>query len=179
MANNFPAIWKAHYNERWYRCDKTRERLRRDAVNGNWYKMYTIRRRMDRHANVLLDTVVCQPSKREATATELVRDMGYDIWDNMSLIAEQGRASEVTEDSNVEQIEEILPKKGLTRKYWARQILNVIARVRALNIWLPLANSFEAEVPFEHALAALSGFFGEDVERVGCKSNVDAIFFNF
>jgi len=163
-------IWKSHYFERWYRCDETRENLRKDSVKGDWYKMYIIRSRIDHRADSLLDGIVCQTTGREVLASELVQDMGYDIWDIMSRITEQVQLTtfEILLDrSGNVQSDTLLPVAGLTRKYWARQILDMIARVRGLNIWRPLGESFVREdVSFEHGLAGFSAFFGQDVERI-------------
>lgn len=167
---NVLGIWKSHYLERWYRCDQTRENLRKDSVKGDWYKMYLIRSRIDHRADSLLDGIVCQTTGREVLASELVHDMGYDIWDIMSLITEQVQLTKfeilLDRSGNVQDDTLLLPVTGLTRKYWARQILDMIARARGLNIWRPLGESFlRDDVSFEHGLAGFSAFFGQDVER--------------
>lgn len=124
--------------------------------------MYAIRYQIDRRALGLLDAIIArQNGSRCAVGIELTQDLGYDVWETISDQASQVRHRRLLDRD----IQVDVPTKALTRQYWAREVLGVISRVRAINTWKAVAEPLEGEVSFEHALACLSAFFGEDIDK--------------
>ena len=122
--------------------------------------MYCARIRLNRRSLDLLDAIVSQTDDRNTLAVQLVNDCGYDVWE---AICEEFTRVQYS-DIEVPGLDTV-PVAGLTRQYWAREVLCVISRCLAVKIWLPLNDGIE-DVSFERGLAALSAFFGEDIEEV-------------
>ncbi|KAF8591914.1 hypothetical protein K439DRAFT_613944 [Ramaria rubella] len=157
-------IWEPHFAARWMRADIARQETRVSTAQGDWWYLYSTRSRIDRKALDLLHAIIiAQPDTRRPLAVELAHDLGYDAWDAISEATTHVQCQEVVELSETFSI----PTQGLTRQYWAREVLGVISRVRAVNIWLRLSNNqINQDVSFEEALAALSSFFGEDIDKI-------------
>lgn len=116
--------------------------------------MYRIRSERDSKALTLLNSIMDDPNDRESMALAIVDDFGLDIWDALKAIesVHVGPASATNP-----------PTQCLTRQYWARELSTLIARGRSIAIWAELCCN--VEVSFEKTLAALSAFFGYDVEQ--------------
>jgi F-box protein 21 len=148
----------------WKRSDASREEIRKATTRGDWWLMYAARCRIDRRALDLLDTIIARRDGREFLAVELTKDLGYDAWEAVSQRTSRVRRRAIMDKDTRDMID--VPTEDLTRQYWGHEILGVISRVRAIDIWKPLTDPFERGVSFEQGLAALSAFFGEDIHKV-------------
>ncbi|KAF8504263.1 hypothetical protein JB92DRAFT_2967785 [Gautieria morchelliformis] len=158
-----PHIWQPHYAARWRRSDAAREQSRKSSTHEDWRAMYYARIELDRKALDLLDAIVSQTDNRTLLAVQLANDCGYDVWETISKETTRVRRREYSR-FDVQKI----PIEGLTRQYWAREIIGVVSRCRAVNIWLPLSNHgpMAEDISFEEGLAAMSGFFRADIDTV-------------
>jgi F-box protein 21 len=127
--------------------------------------MYHTRIQLDRKALDLLDAIISQRDNRRQLAVQLANECGYDVWEAISRETTHVPRREFSNSGGSDALN--IPIQGLTRQYWAREILGVISRCRALtDILLPLANPVAEDISFEKGLAALSAFFRADIDRV-------------
>lgn len=96
------------------------------------------------------------PDNRESMALAIVEEFGLDIWDALKALIESVHVGSTSATNP--------PTQCLTRQYWAKELSTLIARGRSIAIWAELCS--DVEVSFEKTLAALSAFFGYDVEQV-------------
>lgn len=128
--------------------------------------MFCIRIRLEHKALDILDAIIPYTDKRKSLAVQLVYECGFDVWEAISEETTRVRFRHFpnTESSHGDSS---VPVEGLTRQYWAREILGVMSRSRAVGVWLPfLANPMADNVPYEKLLGSFGAFFGEDIESV-------------
>jgi F-box protein 21 len=157
------SIWKPHYNSRYRYCDAEREARRKEDNCGDWRLMYAERRRLDRCVLCLTDEIVHERIGRGERAKLLNSAYGFDAWDVLELEARRPVPDPFQEhDENV-----TAPPQTITRRFWAKQVLGVIARHHALSLWGRLINSRDNDaLSFEDSISALSSFFGHPVAEV-------------
>ena len=163
-----PSIWKTHYEIRYEHCDEDKEVARREATGNNWRKMYLHRRQLDCLALRYLDKIVLERVGRQETAGALFR-LYMDVWDVLELES-QCPVPELFADIADEfmELRGPGPRHAITRRYWAKSMLDTISRGHAIDIW----RAFwivppPSETPsFELTMSSLSCFFGQSEKRV-------------
>lgn len=128
--------------------------------------MYYERYRIDKVALELLRDITLSRVGRCDKALILSR-MGLDVWDVLDIESE--RAPMVRALPNTE------PPHALTRHFWVRRMLEIIAREEAIGIWGTLMGNADVPVEkrasFEQTMLGLSAFFGKSILEVsGVKS---------
>jgi F-box protein 21 len=71
-----PSLWEAHYRARYTHSSLIVEPVRQAAMHEDWYKMYSLRRKLDIKAVLLLDKIVGFEGGilgRHRSAAELVK----------------------------------------------------------------------------------------------------------
>lgn len=144
-------LWEPHYRARYAYCSRDREVQRKQQFNGNWALMYAERRRIDRTALRLLDSVVEDRIGRFNHAAILAQ-FSFDIWDVLDLETQQPLPKLYAEDN---QLPETVHPYALPRVYWAKSIQGVIAKDYTMQLW-----SQRADLSFTDAFSTLSSFFG-------------------
>lgn len=159
------SLWEPHYHARYTICDEQREKLRILAHGDNWRVRYADRRRLDCYALKLLDEIVDQRSDRVSRARTLCHSLSFDVWDVLS--TESRRILFEDEDADFYMDAIVSAPYALTRRFWARKMLGVIARYHAIKIWSNLhIVGADDHVSFEESLAGLSAFFGYPPQKV-------------
>lgn len=160
VASRLSKIWKEHYEARWIYSDPIRDAERRKKYEpDDFAAMYRIRSELDNKALTLLDAIMDNLDDRESMALVIV-ELGLDVWDALRTVIE----SVPFYSSGLMTMAINPPAQNLTRQYWAKELSSLIARSRSIAIWADLCG--DIEVSFEKTLAALSAFFGYDVEQI-------------
>ncbi|KAI5122365.1 hypothetical protein M0805_004122 [Coniferiporia weirii] len=177
-ASTDKTLWKRHYENYYRHADPTRENGRRSRLDDDWRQMYSERRQQDisalQHLQVIMKTVFSQT--RVDHARKIVV-LGRDVWD--ALTEEVARPPPVLfqDEKDIEKIKTGSSLTNLTRKYWASELLNIIARRDAIERWSTLTeyerNGGGNPLPFEQAFATLSSFHGILPEKI--MSDVNSI----
>lgn len=164
-----PAVWKGLYRARYTHGVPEREKQRRDEAGNDWRVLYAQRRRIDREALSLLDSIRKERVGRHQHARTLVREYSFDVWDALrqeSLLPTPNwyQGTGASEDTDVRVS---VPDYALPRRYWARTVLGVIARHYVLGQWTKLVTPRRDEVDFIQAMSGLSAFFEVSPTEVG------------
>ena len=161
-----PSIWKTHYEVRYEHSDEDKEVARREATGNNWRKMYLQRRQLDCLALQYLDKIVLEIVGRQETAEALFR-LYMDVWDLLELES-QCPVPELFAEREDGFVGLKVPPHAITRRFWAKMMLDTISRGHAVDIW----RTFwmvppPSETPsFELTMSSLSCFFGQSEKRV-------------
>ena len=99
-----------------------------------------IRIQLNRNAIHLLNDIT-QVDNRNHLAIQLANEYGYDVWEACPEEAIRVQFSNIDDTAY-----NAVPVAGLTRQYWAREVLGVTACRRAIKIWLLVSLSNPAEV---------------------------------
>ncbi|KAF8973523.1 hypothetical protein BDZ97DRAFT_374995 [Flammula alnicola] len=161
-AASLPSLWKPHYQIRYEHWDEEREKTRTDAVENNWRLMYAQRREIDRAALQLLDSIVSTRVGRQAVATSLVRQ-AMDVWDVLELECTCPIPQPFAGDGHLDSLEgQRIPDHAITRRYWAKYLLDTVARGHGVSIWrrFRLTSPPSEQPSFEETMSSLSTFFG-------------------
>ena len=160
------SVWKTHYEMRYEHCEEGKEVARREAVGNNWRKMYLQRRQLDCLALRYLDDIVVERVGRQETARALFR-LYMDVWDVLELES-QCPIPELFADGADRFIGSRIPHHAITRRYWAKSMLDTISRGHAIDIWRTFWTApSPSEMPsFELTMSCLSCFFGQSEKRV-------------
>jgi F-box protein 21 len=161
-----PSIWKSHYEIRYEHCDEGKEAARREAEGNNWQKMYLRRRQLDSLALGYLDKIVVERVGRQETAGALFR-LYMDVWDVLELES-QCPIPGLFADGADRFIGLRVPHYAITRRYWAKSMLDTISRGHAIDIWRTfwIVPSPSDTPSFELTMSSLSCFFGQSEKRV-------------
>ncbi|EIW87019.1 YccV-like-domain-containing protein [Coniophora puteana RWD-64-598 SS2] len=161
-------LWEAHYKARYKLCNPDKEAARLQQSHGDWSVMYGFRSRLDVQAMRLLGDIVChRDGRRHDCALKLAVDLSYDVWDAMEYEARCPipAAFRQNEDAVVDD-SQVMPH-AITRRYWAKAALGLIARTAAVRLWGRLSEpSEEDEASFETGFASLSSFFGHPPAKI-------------
>ncbi|KAF7793363.1 hypothetical protein EIP86_004475 [Pleurotus ostreatoroseus] len=164
------AVWKAPYQARYQFCVEENEAARRAAADGDWFRMYVARRRLDQQALALLDEIRTDRAGRHERARVFTQSWSYDVWDALRRESElevpaglrSAGSLDVAEGAGTKTVADALP-----RRYWANVMLGVIARHDIMNMWSRIFSRPRGhEATFEEALAGLSTFFDVSVKEV-------------
>ena len=161
-----PSIWKTHYEMRYEHCNEDKQVARREATGNNWRKMYLQRRQLDCLALGYLDKIVLERVGRQETASALFR-LYMDVWDVLELES-QCPVPELFADGADGFIGLRIPRHAITRRYWAKSMLDTISRGHAIDIWRAfwiIPPPFETP-SFELTMSSMSCFFGKSEKRV-------------
>lgn len=158
--------WKVHYETRYEHCDERKEVARREAAGNNWRKMYLQRRQLDCLALQYLDKIVMERVGRKETAEALFQ-LSMDVWDGLELES-QCPIPELFADTADSFTGLRIPHHAITRRYWARLMLDTISRGHAIDLWRTFWTvPSSSETPsFELTISSLSCFFGQSEKRV-------------
>ncbi|KAF8807836.1 hypothetical protein BYT27DRAFT_7139292 [Phlegmacium glaucopus] len=161
-----PSIWESHYEMRYEYCDEGKEEARREAAGNNWRKLYFQRRQLDCLALQYLDKIVMERIGRQETAGALFR-LSMDVWDVLELES-QCPVPELFADRADRFIRLRIPYHAITRRHWAKSMLDTISRGHAIDIWRPfwVVPSPSKKPPFELTMSSLSCFFGQSEKRI-------------
>lgn len=159
-----PVLWKPHYECRYVHSVQTNEAQRRVTFGENWRSLYRERRKIDHEVRTALKALEgCAPRDRSEHARRVVIH-GLDVWDVLTEEDRRPAPPLFQTDADVEKVKGGSPLTNLCRKYWTRELLNVIARRNAIGLWIDLmrfiAGKSDECVSFEEAYAALSSFHG-------------------
>ncbi|KAF8899011.1 hypothetical protein BD779DRAFT_1666757 [Infundibulicybe gibba] len=160
-AASFSPVWKSHYQKRYMHCVTANENERIKRLNSNWRMMYAERRRLDRSALEILESMVTEPDVECDYGKALV-GMSFDIWDTLRLEAQapvppifsNGEEGEEGSDGPVK-------PHAITRRFCATSVLEAISKGFAVALWGQFSLGNTAVVTFEDSHTALSCFFGE------------------
>ncbi|KAL5533715.1 hypothetical protein ACEPAG_175 [Sanghuangporus baumii] len=158
------ALWKPHYKHRYVHSDHAKEAERCVIFKENWRQLYQERRRIDHEALVALKALEACSSEDRAEHARRVVIHGLDVWDVLSEEEHRPLPTLFQTDEDVEKVKGGSPLTNLSRKYWASELLRIIARSNAIDKWISMKKSVPGEengrVSFEEAYAALSSFHG-------------------
>ncbi|KAF9454114.1 hypothetical protein P691DRAFT_657002 [Macrolepiota fuliginosa MF-IS2] len=159
-AASLPVVWKPHYRTRYCHCCPSTENLRKFRYEGNWRLMYYERYRTDRVALELLRDITLLRVGRGERAVMLSK-IGLDVWDVLDIELKHVPAIRALPDTE--------PPYALTRHFWTRRMLDVIAREEAIEVWGTLLGNadvpMEKRASFEQTMLGLSAFFGESLSE--------------
>ncbi|CAA7265914.1 unnamed protein product [Cyclocybe aegerita] len=162
-AASLPLLWKPHYHIRYEHSDQKRERARRNAVqDNNWQLLYSERRRLDCKTMRLLDEVVSNRVTRQAQA-ELVVELAMDVWDALELESECPVPAPFA-DTEFEN-GSCIPDHAITRRFWAKSLLDTISRGHAVSIWRRFWEH-SGGPSFEETMTPISCFLGCSEKRI-------------
>lgn len=165
-ATTVPSIWEQHYRIRYTHSDPDLESQRATRCEGNWFLMYTERRRLDSFAKTTLAVIVHNRIDRYRHAY-LLSQMGFDVWDYLDLAARQPIPQVFRNGTTTADPAALAPSQyGITEAMWARLLLQNICRTSAIRLWARLANPEQGAVPFVEGYLALSCFLGESPYQV-------------
>lgn len=161
-----PSIWKPHYEMRYEHCDEGREVARREAAGNNWRKLYLQRRQLDCLALQYLDNIVVERVGRQKNTRALFR-LSMDVWDVLELES-QCPVPELFAERADKFIGLTVPYRAITRRHWAKSMLDAISRGHAINMWRTfwIVPSPSETPSFELTMSSLSCFFGQSEKRV-------------
>ncbi|KAF9041733.1 hypothetical protein BDZ89DRAFT_1009505 [Hymenopellis radicata] len=151
-AAKISTIWQPHYLARYHHCNDYEDSQRRSETKGDWRLLYGARRRIDRKALNLLDHIVEQRNGQLDHVAALC-SMSFDVWDVLEMEALNRTFYNDPSDSS-----SVAPH-AITRRYWARTILDSIARIYAVNLW-DRQQRGDFSVTFVDSFSALSCFSG-------------------
>lgn len=168
-----PGLWMRHYRARYTDCIAEREAQRREVAADNWRELYYARRGLDHKALALVDEIRRNPSGRHDKASLFAREYSFDAFDALELEAELPipacfRSDAPGDTSTKDASEEEIPYV-MSRRYWAKALIGIIARCHTIKTWARLFSTPDNEnesVTFEEALAGLSAFFDESPRQV-------------
>ena len=160
------SLWKPHYTTRYGHCNERQESVRRQVLQYDWRLMYAERRRIDQTAVRCLERLLNSRNDRQTLAASIA-DSSMDVWDvlelesNCPVPAPFGKEGEEFEGERI-------PEHALTRRYWARSLLEVVSRGHAVSKWgAYFLSGTDHDAPsFEDALKLMSCFFGVSDSRV-------------
>ncbi|KAL5519472.1 hypothetical protein ACEPAH_1155 [Sanghuangporus vaninii] len=159
-----PTLWKPHYKYRYVHSDHAKEAERGVMFKENWRQLYQERRRIDHEALAALKALEACSSEDRAEHARRMLIHGLDVWDILSEEAHRPLPTLFHTDEDVEKVKGGSPLTNLSRKYWASELLRIIARSNAIEKWIRMRESIPGEenerVSFEEAFAALSSFHG-------------------
>lgn len=158
-------VWEHHYRTRYLYPGS--EELHTAEINGRWKLMYAERRRTDKAALHLLNSMVSQRPGRYDHAKLLGR-MSFAIWDVLDIEADQPIPSLISGiEKSVKSSSTVAPH-ALTRVYWARSTMQAICRTWAVQTWVRMKDDHENSSMFVEAFSAISCFFGKPPSQVSC-----------
>lgn len=168
-----PGLWMRHYRARYTDCIAEREAQRREVAAGNWRELYYTRRGLDHKALALVDEIRRNPYGRHDNASLFAREYSFDAFDALELEAELPipacfRSDAPGDTSTKDASEEEIPYV-MSRRYWAKALIGIIARCHTIKTWARLFSTPDNEnesVTFEEALAGLSAFFDESPRQI-------------
>lgn len=161
-------IWKDYYEGRYKHADISHEATKVHELGANWRLMYAARRRIDNAAVECLKGVEkATESDRRTSLARTVVALGFDVWDVLSEEAWRPLPPLLQTDGDIANISNGFSLTNLARKFWASELLRVIARRNAIDVWREVyADDHDPTVTFEDALATLSSFHGIHPEQV-------------
>ncbi|KAK0198869.1 hypothetical protein F5146DRAFT_1021313 [Armillaria mellea] len=158
-------LWEPHYRARYTHCDEQAEARRLSVTNGDWRLLYVARRQLDGVVLRHLDEIVRQRSGQLEHARSIF-ELSFDIWDVMQTEAEQPVPVLLrgANGDHAEQTQNITPN-ALTRRYWARSIMESISRSYAIDLWTRSERGDDS-VSFVESFSALSCFLGKSPKQM-------------
>ena len=155
-------IWRPHYRACWRRADDLHERDRLESCEGNYYYMFKLRRQLDRRALRALDDIIHRPALRREASQRIV-DLGRDVWDILQIQSTTPAPWEAEYDQDTPEYQ---PTDWLSRRYWSKEILDMMTRRSVVSAWITAIQG--EEMSLESGLCVLSGFWGIDEDEVCC-----------
>ncbi|KAG7452319.1 uncharacterized protein BT62DRAFT_1071472 [Guyanagaster necrorhizus] len=164
-AAKVPSLWEPHYRVRYTHCDEQAEARRLSTLNGDWRLLYVARRRLDSKALRCLDEIIRQRNGQLEHAKSIF-ELSFDIWDVMQTEAEQPVPEPFRRTNEYPSVDitHIAPN-ALTRRYWARSIMESISRSYAIDLWTRSQRGDES-VSFVESFSALSCFMGKSPRQM-------------
>ena len=154
-------FWKEIYDNRYKHADSTHEAERRRRSGGSWRVMYAERRKTDYTALERLKAMEKAITSDEQTKlAAMIVESRFDVWDALTVEASQALRPPLLTAEDVQKLLKGAPLTNLTRRYWASELLKVIARRNAIDVWETLRTSDSLQTTFEEAFATLSSFHG-------------------
>lgn len=170
-ASMDPSLWRVHYKRRYIHAECERECERRNRLAGDWRRIYQERRQLDREALENLRIIEASSPKTRIEHARRIASLGLDVWDALSEESRRPLPPLFQRDEDIEKVKEGSPLTNLTKKYWASELLKIIARRHAIDQWSSLKRATAGEqitpVSFEEAFATLSSFHGILPDEVG------------
>ncbi len=157
-AAKISTLWQPHYSARYHHCNDYEDSQRRSETKGDWRLLYAARRRIDRKALSLLDRIVQQRNGQLDHVAALC-SMSFDVWDVLEIEASQPVPPLLRAFYNDPSDASSVAPHAITRRYWARTILESIARIYAVNLW-DRQQRGDLSVTFVDSFSALSCFSG-------------------
>jgi F-box protein 21 len=126
--------------------------------------MFYDRRRLDYLAVKLLDEIIEKRLGRTSRARKLC-SLSLDVWNALDFETRCAVPEIFHTHSNARV--DVPASYALTRRYWAKKVLGVIARHRAIGLWAHLRlQGPDDTIAFEELLADLSAFFDHTSSEV-------------
>ncbi|KAF9056111.1 hypothetical protein BJ165DRAFT_477418 [Panaeolus papilionaceus] len=166
-AASVPYVWKLHYLIRYEHCNKLKELARRRMCQDNWHLMYQERRRVDVSALKKLDRLILIKQDRQKMMASIVESC-MDVWDALELET-QHPIPWALDPIQSSLFSSEIPEHALTRRYWAKCLLDTISRGWAIEKWNALSsesNDYTNASSFEECMTTLSCFFGASPQRI-------------
>lgn len=155
-----PSLWEPHYRLRYSNSDPEHEESRKQKYHANWRLMYAERSRLDARALDILQSMMAEPRGRLLLARDVAHGLSFDVWHALELLT-RGPIPRCFLDESAQHEQDVnkpIPPHAITRKFWAKAMLGVIARRNAIRTWGRLHQPGH-DVTFEEALSGLSAFF--------------------
>lgn len=171
-AAHTSSLWKPHYFKRYLHTVEKREEERRTRLNGDWRRIYAERRSLDKQALKLVDEIrEFVEGERHEKARILLNQYGFDIWDALKLESEIPipscfRSPESLALASPSSLKVEPADDALSRRFWARSVMGMLARVEAVDVWVQLFSAEAKLVSFEDALGSLSSGFNVSLQEV-------------
>lgn len=164
------AIWEPYYHVRYTIHDAVKEAARHAKLETDWHSLYACRRRLDVRALKLIDKIVRSvlPQERIEYAREIVDELGPDVWNAIEGESVLPLSAVLMGEVRGPKPNLDYRKSDLSHRFWAKEMLGLIARLHATKRWSQLRPQLNAaDYPqFEEVLAGLSAFWGVHPEQV-------------
>jgi F-box protein 21 len=184
------ALWRPHYLVRYPHCRSEKheeeEEMRKWRCGGDWRKMYIERRKVDKEAYEVVDSLIlCQWRRKrkddgslwkgpfdpndkpldEVEATRLVHEclremvkFGVAVLDALDVL-EQAPVPPWFRMKHEKPVQYV-PQHALPRRYWAAALRGLIVRHDAVTLWVRMRFEGGRTISMERAFAGLTAFFG-------------------
>ncbi|EJT98195.1 hypothetical protein DACRYDRAFT_118922 [Dacryopinax primogenitus] len=156
-------VWMAHYQVRYLASNPIKETERIAACNGSYFKLYRMRRLLDRRALDTLQDAIYRKQGRCTTGRLFAYDLGIDVHDVLRTqsVMRWPRNIAKTDEPALDS----LTLDWIARPYWAREAMTVITKLEALRLWRKVVVQPQY-VSFAEGFAAFSGFRGVSPQQV-------------
>ncbi|KAI0778376.1 hypothetical protein BD413DRAFT_704866, partial [Trametes elegans] len=152
-------LWEKLYASRYTHCDEAKEEERRERLGNDFRSLFAERYKMDQTALRLLALIRTGRDDRLAIASQVAREMSFDVWDALQPERRLPIPRVFRDDESANDDEGEVEPHALPRRFWAEALMGVIARSHAARTWMR-TRLRDAGSTFDDVLLGFSAFVG-------------------